>query len=94
MTQALYAPPSGLLIAALGETWVVYSPLSGETMVLNNESAAILEVLHERPADLAGVCDALAEDVGLDPADLSRTIGASWTQIIEAGLISETDQTA
>ena len=89
-TQTRYAPPTGLLMASLGATWVVFSPLSGETMVLNNESAAILEVLRDQPGDLAAVCDALTADVSLEPAELARTIGSSWTQLIEAGLIAET----
>lgn len=89
MTQARFAPPSGLLMAPLGGVWVAYSPLSGETMVINNETAAILEVLRERSGNLASVCEALADEVGMKPADLANTIAVSWTQILEAGLISE-----
>lgn len=89
MTPTRYAPPTGLLLATVGETWVAYSPLSGETMVLNNETAAILEILQDQPGDLASVCQVLAADLGLEAADLARTIGVPWTQIIEAGLIAE-----
>ena len=76
-------------MAPLGEVWVAFSPLSGESMVINNETAAILEVLREAPGDLEAVCEALAGEVGLDAAELVRTIGATWTRIIEAGLIAE-----
>ncbi len=90
MTQATrLAPPSGLLMAPLGEVWVVYSPLSGETMVINNETAAILEVLRERPGSLASVCEELAVEVEMEPADLANTIAGTWAQIVEAGLITE-----
>lgn len=94
MTQARYEVPPDLRLEPLGETWVAYSPLSGETMVLNNESAAILEVLRERPGDLASVCVALSADVGLAPAELATSIGPSWSQIVDAGLIAESTHTA
>jgi PqqD family protein of HPr-rel-A system len=90
VTQAQFAPPPGLLMAPLGEFWVAYSPLSGETMVINTETAAILEALREWPGDLASVCETLAGEVGLAPAELTSTISAAWIQILEAGLIAET----
>ena len=94
LTRTRYGLPPGLVVAPLGDTWVVFSPLSGETMVLNDETAAILEVLREEPGDVATVCDTLAAELGLESSDLATSIGASWTQIIEAGLITEIAQTA
>lgn len=90
MTSTAFAPPQGLLLTPLDEVWVAYSPLSGETMVINNETASILEVLRERCGDLASVCEALAREVDLDPVDVAGTIGAAWKQLIEAGLIAPT----
>ncbi len=91
--MAIAAPPRGLCMAPIGPTWAVYSPLSGETMLLNDECAAIIEVLTEQASDLASVCRELAADVGVDAIELEKTIGASWTQLIEAGLIVETAET-
>lgn len=34
----------GVLVEPLGPVWVAFSPASGETTLLNDESAAILEV--------------------------------------------------
>ncbi len=76
-------------MAAVGPQWAAYSPLTGETLLLNDECAAILEVLAEQPGDLASVCHTLAQDLGAKARELETTIGPSWTQLIEAGLIEE-----
>lgn len=88
--SVVLAPPTGLRVTLLGDAWVAYSPLSGETMILNTETAAILEILGETPGDLTSVCAALAEDVGIVADDIRATIGYAWNQLIEAGLLVET----
>ena len=85
----LYAPPTGLCLELLGEVWFAYSPLSGETIQLNDESAAVIEVLALAPGTVESVCDELMADAGVDHAELMRSIGGSWMQLLEAGLIAE-----
>ena len=83
-----YVRAPGVLVEALDGIWGAYSALSGETHLLNNESAAIVEALElARPLSAAAVCELLARDCGLAPDEIEQTIGAAWEQLIEAGLI-------
>jgi PqqD family protein of HPr-rel-A system len=84
-----FSRPSGLLVEPIGDGWVAFSPLSGETMMLNDETAAILEVLSEAPGDLESVCDALAADTGIPPSELMNRIAPNWIQLVEGGLVVE-----
>ena len=78
----------GVLVESLDGIWCAYSALSGETHLLNNESAAIVEALDPaQPLSAAAVCELLAQDCGLAPAEIQQTVGATWEQLIEAGLI-------
>lgn len=85
---------AGLRVEALGESWLAYSPLSGETMVLNDESAAILEVLEPRPTTLPDICAELASDTGDDPRFLMASIAPIWSSLIEAGLVVQSPPSA
>jgi hypothetical protein len=40
-----YTRAPGVRIEPVGGAWAAFSPLSGETLLLNDEAAAILEVL-------------------------------------------------
>lgn len=82
-----FGPAAGLLVEPLGDAWVAFSPLSGETMFLNDPSAAIVEVLSEAPADMHAVCAALAHDAEASLQQVSDVIGQSWAQLVEGGLI-------
>jgi PqqD family protein of HPr-rel-A system len=73
----------------MGQIWVAFSPATGETSLLNDESAAILEVLESGDADTDTVCAALAVDSGLDPNGLSEIVEEAWSRLIEAGLVRE-----
>lgn len=74
-------------MAPVGQLWAAFSPLSGETTMLNDESAAILEVLAEGPLSLEGLCASLAADTGQSPDELSPIIDACWPRLIDAGLV-------
>lgn len=63
-------------------------------MVLNTESAAILEVLEAQPASLAAVCVELASDVADAPEALMATIAPIWSSLIEAGLVVQSPPSA
>jgi PqqD family protein of HPr-rel-A system len=77
----------GTLVAPVGRLWAAFSPLSGETTVLNDEGASILEVLAEGPQSLDGLCASLASDTGQAPDELVPIIDACWPRLIDAGLV-------
>lgn len=77
----------GVVVEPIGHLWAAFSPLSGETTLLNDESAAILEILDTRSTDTLGVCAALAEDCGLDARQFVDAVEAGWPRLVEAGLV-------
>ncbi len=86
MTLCLRAP--GVLTEPLGDGWVVYSALSGETHLVNDESVEVLNALDERlPRSTAEVCRNLAALFEVDVAELEATLSGSWAALVEAGLI-------
>ncbi len=87
--MSLFAPPAGLCLELLGDRWFAYSPLSGETSILNDEGAAVIEVLSEGPGTVESVCNGLRVDSGMDRPALVQSIDAAWSQLVQAGLIVE-----
>lgn len=57
-----YRVRCGVEVAAIGDVWAAFSPASGETQLLNDEAAAILEVLDESPRTPQEVAEAMAKD--------------------------------
>ena len=86
-----YARIEGVLIEPIGHLWAAFSPASGETILLNDESASILEILESETADTDAISATLAADSGLDAQDLAGIVEASWARLIEAGLVRELD---
>jgi PqqD family protein of HPr-rel-A system len=84
-----YVRADGILVEPLGHLWAAFSPLSGETSLINDESAAVLEVLSAGPATADSVCSFLAADSGIPAEDLSALVEAGWLRLIEAGLVRE-----
>lgn len=82
-----HARVDGVLVEPVGHLWAAYSPLTGETTLLNDESAAMLEILEAGPADAEQVCRLLASDSGLAADELGPVVNASWPSLIEAGLV-------
>ena len=82
-----YARTEGALVEPIGHLWAAFSPLTGETALLNDESAAILEVLCSGSADTAQICAALSSDSGVDFDALMPLVSASWQSLIDAGLV-------
>lgn len=90
-----YGRADGVLVDSIGHLWAAFSPSSGETTLLNDESAAILEVLEAGESDTAGVCAALAEDSGIDAQQFVEAVAGGWPRLLEAGLVNrQTDTTA
>jgi len=85
--NAAMRTPSGVRMIELGELWGAFSPLSGQTVLLNTEAVAILEVLREQPGDLARVCQTLAMDTDLDARELMQRCAPAWQQLLDAGLL-------
>lgn len=83
-----YARTGGVLIEPVGHLWAAFSPATGETALLNDESASILEVLESgRAGTTATICSTLATDSGLDADSLVDMVEACWPRLIEAGLV-------
>ena len=79
----------GVLFEPLGDIWVAFSPLSGETALVNTESAAILEILGSGPADETTVYQALADDTGLSAAEVAATVAPAWRGLVDTGFVRE-----
>jgi hypothetical protein len=70
--------------------WAAYSPLSGETQILNDESAAILEWLLEVGVGTTNQAAlALSEDAGINANELATRIQLAWAPLASVGLIQQ-----
>ena len=86
---AVYGRIDDLLVEAVGSAWAAFSPATGETALLNDEAAAILEVLNAGAASTAAICANLAADSGVDADSLAEIVESSWPRLIEAGLVRQ-----
>jgi PqqD family protein of HPr-rel-A system len=77
----------GVRLEPLEETWGAFSPVSGDTLQLNTEAAAILELLAPGPLDETAICTALASDTDMDPGDLAELFRHVWDQLLSTGLV-------
>lgn len=82
-----YARSEGLRLESLGETWAVFSPRSGDTLQLNTEAAAVLEVLAEGPFEMAEVTRQLAEASDTDVVRVAAQLDELWPQLIALGFV-------
>jgi len=79
---------SGVALEPIGSAWAAYSPLSGETHLLNNSSAAMLECLsEERPMHVDVLCTELAALSGMTTAEVADICATSWSSLVQAGVI-------
>ena len=77
----------GVRLEELGDAWLAFSPLSGETQRLNPEAAAVLDLLAAGPMDEASLCAALAAETGGDVAEIHTILREVWPALVAAGLI-------
>lgn len=89
-----YRLVDGLLVEPLDDVWAAYSPASGQTAMLNNECAAMLEVLRDGPGDPASVGAALAADCGLPAQELLPLLAAHWQQLVSSGFVRRCESAA
>ncbi|NJN00400.1 MAG: HPr-rel-A system PqqD family peptide chaperone [Aquincola sp.] len=84
---AVYARAPGLRVEPIGQGWAAFSPRSGETVLLNDEAAALLEVLADKPASLDTLCATVAHDTALTAPEIRSRVDESWQQFVHAGLV-------
>jgi PqqD family protein of HPr-rel-A system len=85
-----YARTEGVLLEPVGHLWAAFSAATGETALLNDETAAILEVLEPGQSESsASIGAALAADIGVQADELAAVVEACWPRLIEAGLVEE-----
>ncbi|MEP7283515.1 MAG: HPr-rel-A system PqqD family peptide chaperone [Rubrivivax sp.] len=80
----------GVLLEELEAEFAAYSPLSGATHLLNDTSAALLEILRDTGSSGASpetVVKILAEEADVPSAELIRSIESHWGTLISAGLV-------
>ena len=80
---------NGTLVEPIGHLWAAFSAATGETSLLNDECASILELLESQAAGTQAVSMALASDSGLAIESLTDLVEACWPRLIEAGLVRE-----
>lgn len=89
-----YVRVDDLLVEPVGHLWAAFSPMTGETTLLNDETASVLEVLTLGSGTTASVCTQLASDSGLPVDSLIEAIEECWPRLIEAGLVRRHDPVA
>lgn len=86
--MSAFARRDGVLVEAVGRFWAAFSPASGQTVLLNNEMAAILEVLESSPATSIEVANTLSRESGAPAASVAAAVDFSWETLIQAGLVA------
>ena len=78
----------GVVIELIGDSWFAYSARSGETHLLNDSSAALLECLPAGAERLpVEVFAELSVNVGMSVAGLESASEGCWDTLRDAGLI-------
>jgi PqqD family protein of HPr-rel-A system len=88
---ALYGPAGNVLVEPMGEAWGVYSPLSGQTHLINEASLAVLEALQELgPVSVSGLCEALSNGTASEASDLTVPVQTALHTFLAAGVAQVT----
>lgn len=84
------AAVSGVRLHPLGATTAAYSPLSGDTHLLNDTCVAVLELLAERGPSRADVVVALLTiETETPKAEVSAHVDTALELLRQAGLVVE-----
>ena len=89
MTDPVYRLVDGVIWRPLDDALhAVYSPLSGETLLLNNTAIWVLEVLAE-PGwhDPQDVVRQIASEAETSEREVQDTLGDVWTTLLGSGLL-------
>lgn len=84
-----YRVRNGVAVAAIGEAWAAFSPASGDTQLLNDAAAAVLEVLEESAGTLQDVALVIASDVDQPLDAVEGSLQGAFSLLQAAGLIEE-----
>jgi len=84
---ALFERAPGLRVEALGASWVAFSSRSGETVVLNDAAAAILELLAIGPAAPDAIASQLANETSTPLPQMTEMVLQCWPGLLDAGVI-------
>jgi PqqD family protein of HPr-rel-A system len=77
-----------VVIELIGDSWFAYSACSGETHLLNDSSAALLECLPAETARLpTEVFAELSVDTDMSVEELQASAEGCWDTLRDAGLI-------
>jgi PqqD family protein of HPr-rel-A system len=79
--------PSEVTLEAVGPSWVAYSGLSGETHLLNDEAAALVEVFGEAPRTVSEAAQVVAADAQTSPHLIEYKLQEAAVFLRVAGLI-------
>ncbi len=79
----------GVLVEPMGAAWVVFSPASGETLVLNDTAAAVLEILEGGPSQVDAIGRALARDAQVDENEVLDAVESCVLHLRAAGVVGD-----
>lgn len=82
-----YRLASGVRVEPLANCWAAFSGVSGDTMLLNTEAAAVIELLASADLDEARIAETLAADTGTELPEVNEALRHIWGQLVSAGLI-------
>jgi len=77
----------GLRLEPVGERWLAFSAISGETHALNDEAVAVLELLGDHWMQVGHLCGLLGDETGLEPAVILAALEPVWPTLEAAGLV-------
>jgi hypothetical protein len=67
--------------------WAAFSPVSGESLLLNTEAAAMLEILGDGPVTVAGLVAVLASEIEVPLEEVASSVSRIWPQLFTAGFV-------
>lgn len=89
--MTIYARATGLKMESLGDSWAVYSARSGDTVQLNNEAAAVLEMIGESGLDGSAVTALISKEACVDAAQVAEQLVELWPQLVALGFVDPRD---
>lgn len=88
-----FARVTCIQVELLGDVWAAFSPASGETVLLNDEGAALLEILDAQGvADALTLADGLATECGVPVDEVAARMNAALSRLEETGLVRRSDE--
>lgn len=89
LADRILSVPEGTNLESLGAGWVTFSPLSGETHLLNDEAAACLEAVIESSRTLHDLTSGLAALTDMPQVELAVLVEDAVGMLTRAGLVRD-----